>query len=85
MSSYKNMLTVNKDDLLHAEEILARRETLDLQKESIDRVYREQLTALGLKEHDLRHDCLHLATTYYPDASGNNDSETYCDLCGKEV
>lgn len=29
--------------------------------------------------------CNHLSTTYYPDASGNNDSSTVCDLCGKEV
>ena len=29
-----------------------------------------------------RHDCLHTITTYEPDASGNNDSSTKCDICG---
>lgn len=27
--------------------------------------------------------CPHHEATYYPDASGNNDSETICDVCGK--
>lgn len=29
--------------------------------------------------------CTHIETTFYPDASGNNDSYTSCDLCGKEL
>lgn len=29
-----------------------------------------------------RHDCPHAVTTYEPDASGNNDSSTECDVCG---
>jgi hypothetical protein len=28
--------------------------------------------------------CQHWATRYYPDASGNNDSETRCLICGKD-
>lgn len=28
------------------------------------------------------HNCQHTITTYYPDASGNNDSFTKCDICG---
>jgi DNA repair exonuclease SbcCD ATPase subunit len=33
----------------------------------------------------IRKDCLHWQTTYYPDPSGNNDSSTCCDICGKEL
>lgn len=34
---------------------------------------------------DIQKTCLHQLTTYYPDASGNNDSSTVCDICGKEL
>jgi hypothetical protein len=30
-------------------------------------------------------ECPHYLTTYYPDPSGNNDSSTQCDICGKEL
>ena len=29
--------------------------------------------------------CLHEHSTYFPDASGNNDSWTECDECGKTL
>lgn len=29
--------------------------------------------------------CAHADHTYYPDASGNNDSYTLCNVCGKEL
>ena len=29
-------------------------------------------------------DCPHWLTKYYPDASGNNDSWTECEMCGME-
>jgi hypothetical protein len=37
---------------------------------------------------DLRvaqNECKHEHTTYHPDPSGNNDSYTECDWCGKEI
>ena len=58
--------------------------------------YQEALDALeketGAKREALRQElreaqkkCTHKHTTYYPDASGNNDSWTECDECGAEV
>lgn len=47
---------------------------------------------ISLAEQVLRYElhlaqmvCLHKKTTYHPDPSGNNDSYTECDWCGKEI
>ena len=33
----------------------------------------------------IRNECPHISTTYHPDASGNNDSITECNHCGKQA
>ncbi len=33
----------------------------------------------------IQKECKHYSKTYYPDASGNNDSYTECDVCGKRI
>lgn len=33
----------------------------------------------------IRDNCQHNKITYYPDVSGNNDSEYICDICGRHV
>ena len=40
---------------------------------------------LSVELEEIQSKCLHESTTYYPDASGNNDSSTICDICGKEL
>ena len=34
---------------------------------------------------DTQNRCDHVISTFYPDASGNNDAHTDCDICGKEL
>ena len=34
---------------------------------------------------EIQSKCKHQLTKYVPDASGNNDSYTYCEICGKEL
>lgn len=43
------------------------------------------LSNLDSKEKDVQKFCTHPSTTYHPDASGNNDSMTTCDICGVEL
>jgi hypothetical protein len=43
----------------------------------------EQILYYSLKKAQM--ECQHGKTTYHPDPSGNNDSYTECDLCGKEI
>ncbi len=40
---------------------------------------------IGLDLRRIREACKHWQTTYYPDPSGNNDSSTTCDICGKDL
>lgn len=47
--------------------------------------YNDAFKALGVEVKEVREKCPHYVTTYYPDPSGNNDSETTCDICGKEM
>lgn len=51
----------------------------------LETVYDEQKTELRKKIVALQEQCPHPKSTYYPDASGNNDSWSECELCGKEV
>lgn len=40
---------------------------------------------LQVSRSEIKANCQHHSTTYYPDASGGNDSSTTCDICGKAV
>ncbi len=55
------------------------------EKEKERHKYESNLRAIDNKISILREGCLHFQTTYYPDPSGNNDSHTECDICGKEL
>jgi hypothetical protein len=41
--------------------------------------------ALKVELMRIQKECPHYLTTYYPDASGGNDSSTCCDVCGGEI
>jgi hypothetical protein len=62
-------------------------EASNFKKMELEEVNRHaaELERLHGKWVDLTKRCSHHETTYYPDASGNNDSETLCDICGKSL
>jgi hypothetical protein len=63
------------------------RNELTVIEKARQRIERQHETTLKMLDEDLaavRTKCPHLETTYHPDASGNNDSWSECDLCGKE-
>ena len=52
------------------------------------RIIVDHKSTLSLLEKDFseaRSKCKHWATTFHPDASGNNDSFSTCDVCGAEL
>ena len=53
--------------------------------DSAEKIYKTILTNFNLKIRDVQQTCPHILTTYYPDASGGNSSETICDICGKSL
>jgi hypothetical protein len=69
-------------------------EVLSLQRDlkMLDRAEQEAIDAheaklreiYGRRQH-IQCACTHPSTTYHPDASGNNDSHTECDICGVEI
>ena len=59
--------------------------SIGMRKNRIMEEYKEKLAQLNKDIVETQKLCPHLETTYYPDASGNNDSETTCDWCGKEI
>ncbi len=55
------------------------------QEEKAKQECNEKLGKIRTERYRLQEKCQHLAKTFHPDASGNNDSETICDICGKEL
>ena len=53
--------------------------------EKLDAEYKAKRDALKQTLREAQAVCKHEKTTYHPDPSGNNDSYTECDVCGKEV
>lgn len=53
--------------------------------EKLDEEYRIQRDILRRHLQEAQSKCEHPKTTYHPDPSGNNDSYTECDVCGKEI
>ena len=49
------------------------------------RELQEALAEINQEVRELRQSCPHWVTTFYPDASGNNDSSTECNTCGAEL
>ena len=39
---------------------------------------------LSVQKNNIRKQCLHELTTYYPDASGGNDDWSQCNICCQE-
>lgn len=54
-------------------------------KNRIMEEYKNKIAELNREICETQKDCPHLETTFYPDASGNNDDDTICDWCGKEL
>ncbi len=44
--------------------------------------HESEMKKLDEKLIGIQKECLHISTTYHPDASGNNDSHTECNHCG---
>jgi len=53
--------------------------------EALDKEYKTKRDALKATLKEAQAKCDHPKTTYHPDPSGNNDSYTECDVCGKEI
>lgn len=53
-------------------------------KEEEDK-HRLAIAKLDKEVRDVQASCTHPLTTYHPDASGNNDSHTECNICDLEV
>jgi hypothetical protein len=53
--------------------------------EALDKDYKIKKDLLKEKLREAQKKCDHPVTTYHPDPSGNNDSYTECDVCGKEI
>lgn len=48
-------------------------------------IYEEAENKCALDVTEIKKRCTHPTTTYFPDPSGNNDSYTQCDVCGRET
>ena len=53
--------------------------------EALDKEYKAKKDFLKEKLREEQKKCKHSKTTFHPDPSGNNDSFTECDVCGKEI
>ena len=51
----------------------------------LERKFREDCNMAKIELKKLQKTCPHTNTQYEPDASGNNDSYTWCRLCGKTL
>ena len=47
--------------------------------------HKEEKEKINQQLRELKQECKHEVTKYYPDASGNNDSSTVCQICDKEL
>lgn len=67
----------------HADSIRRALRREDAKLKEACKVYEAAEEQWMTKVSDIRRaDCPHTITTYYPDASGNSDSSTECDVCG---
>lgn len=73
------------DKLNECEQIIKDLRRIDDKERKLLEEYNAKLKALGGEKKMIQDKCPHYVTTYYPDPSGNNDSETTCDICGKEI
>ncbi|HNV97497.1 MAG TPA: hypothetical protein PKL13_04330 [bacterium] len=53
--------------------------------EALDKEYQSKKQALLNTLKEAQNNCSHPSTTSFPDPSGNQDSSTECDICGKEL
>jgi len=64
------------------------KKTITSYKKDVDKEkQRHEKTTKELRQQmwDIQKECPHYETTYHADPSGNNDSETICNWCDKEV
>ena len=71
---YEDVQRVERKRYSLEKELLRIKEELKQRQNNVQRELRQ-----------LQSDCKHECTTFHPDASGNNDSFTNCDICGDEV
>jgi len=74
-----------KQNLAKAEKILSERRSIKRIHDEMEEKVAKYKAQIRKMESEMYFNCSHMATTYYPDASGNNDSETICDLCELEI
>ncbi len=85
IESYKgDNFAYDLTSLIEKEERLIRERTfINCKRETLNKkIAKEQQEILQL-ERISQKSCDHFETSFYPDASGNNDSYRQCDLCGK--
>jgi hypothetical protein len=65
--------------------IKAQVRSIDKDEETEKDRHKRALSDISAMRKKVRDECSHWETTYYPDPSGNNDSSTSCDICGREL
>jgi len=73
------------DILEEAERISSKMNELEKDKRDYEKNFRKHIQEKNDEISRIQASCKHHLTTYYPDPSGNNDSSTECNICGKEV
>ena len=59
--------------------------SIEIQKSKENDRHEATMRSLDVDLARFRKNCPHISTTYHPDASGNNDSITECNHCGKQA
>jgi len=88
-----NIHNINKLEETLAEHIANQQKAIQRTEFSVSSIEKRKIKEkerhrLAMKELDqelrkVQEECRHLSTTYYPDASGNNDSHVECNHCKK--
>lgn len=69
--------------LVYVDEIRKEIKTLKANRAQATADYKNDMEVYETKFKEIQARCPHINTKYTPDASGNNDSSTDCEDCGK--
>ena len=87
----KELLSGTKNEAEAMERLVVAQQLVDLyweHKRKLEEIKHQWMIATEMENdrwRDRQRQCPHWLTQYFPDASGNNDSETRCLLCDKEL
>jgi uncharacterized coiled-coil DUF342 family protein len=84
-SKYETTAEYFARNLIRIEEIQSKIRSLEKEKCKAKADFDIKIDIINSQIKSIKEECVHELTTYYPDASGNNDSFYECDICGKEI